>query len=170
MTQKIHMVEWPGGDRPVPEGTPVIVKYRQGQLVFCSAGDMYSNRWRNGREPSGNDIVAYAVAEIVTDPAGTDLSKVGSDTTPEPGPTREELVEALRVIAGRSWKFPINTMSDWLCLCEGDRRAADLVARYDAAKEPAPASTVKDPLTVHSSPADAQPVKDSLTTEKGADQ
>lgn len=69
----MKMIEWDGGEMPVPEGTPIKVKHRDGTVVEARAGDMHSNDWRHGvdsvfRECAG-DIVAYAVLE--PDPAVT---------------------------------------------------------------------------------------------------
>lgn len=75
----IHMIEWSGGDMPVPEGTPVLVKYRGGDLCCARAGEPFKGAgpafWAH--EACSVDIVAYAVVDVIIHPPGTDVGATG---------------------------------------------------------------------------------------------
>jgi len=51
--------KWDGGELPVPRGTDVHVRYRDGELRIGRAGEAYMTRWAH--KGASDDIVAYRV-------------------------------------------------------------------------------------------------------------
>lgn len=54
-------IEWKGGDMPVPKGTPVNIRHRDGAELADAAGGVYSLRWSH--IGSAGDIIAYRIVK-----------------------------------------------------------------------------------------------------------
>ena len=53
---------WLGGEMPVPEGTDILVKYRDGDTKRCSAGSEEAAVWEHSG--ANSDIFEFTIVEI----------------------------------------------------------------------------------------------------------
>jgi len=54
-------ITWAGGERPIPLGTLVEVKHRDGGIYKEPCGEYYSESWQHSIDKHPGDIVAYRV-------------------------------------------------------------------------------------------------------------
>lgn len=63
-------IEWTGGACPIPAGTPVQVRHRNGEEFNCRAGLGHAESWgRMAGQPLSSDIVAYRVVDLEQAPS-----------------------------------------------------------------------------------------------------
>jgi len=92
-------IEWNGGEMPVPEGTKIEVKHRDGELYTTEAGGFWSRFWTQSSECY--DIVAYRVLEpILTPEEQAELDKAVETLIEE---KKAEILARRNVKKGRIW-------------------------------------------------------------------
>ena len=57
------MIKWEGGECPVPKGTLVKVRHRDGEEFIGPCGDTFSYHWEHADGDHPGEIVAYEVLE-----------------------------------------------------------------------------------------------------------
>ena len=63
MTTQSDWIEWKGGKCPVPEGTRVDVRFRDGDIDEDSMAGIWNWDWQPGPTPNAGDIIAYRVLD-----------------------------------------------------------------------------------------------------------